>query len=71
MWVTAELGGTDSMSGEVTRYMSCVQVVRGLEGYWAKKILESRKEVVWYPLHLKVSENQLKCQDRPFIHLLI
>lgn len=70
MWVTAELGGTDSMSGEVTRYMSCVQVVRGLEG-WAKKILESRKEVVWYPLTLRSLRNQLKCQDRPFIHLLI
>lgn len=70
MWVTAELGGTDSMSGEVTRYMNCVQVVRGLEG-WAKKLLESREEVVWYPLTLRSLRNQLKCQDRPFIHLLI
>ena len=62
MWVTAELGGTDSMS--------CVQVVRGPEG-WAKKILRSCKEVIWYPFTLRSLRNQLKCQERPFIHLLI
>lgn len=69
MWVTAELGGTDSMSGEVTRYELCPGC-KGAE-VWAKKILESCKEVVWYPLTLRSLRNQLKCQDRPFIHLLI
>ena len=58
------------MGREVTRYMSCGQVVRGLEG-WAKKILGSCKEVVWYPRTLRSLRNQLKCQERPFIHLLI
>ena len=35
MWVTAEHGGVDLVRGEVTRYVSSRQVVRGLKG-WAK-----------------------------------